>query len=95
MGLEQILSLGIITEWDTIYRLTGLQPTEFVELVKLLEPAEKEQLEHKLINYPISKKDRTLDCTNALLYLSGLDGNSFAVLAAWYSTIWNLWDYYY
>jgi hypothetical protein len=78
------------------YRLTDLQPSEFIELVRLLEPSYKNSSlqpnnsnnsnNNRVINYPHSNRDRKLDCANALLlYLCGLDGNSFAVLAGWFN----------
>lgn len=93
---ENSIAWNKLQNGTLFYRLTDLQPTEFLELVKVLEPiyintpmrnkCNNDELEEKLINYPASNRNRKLDCANALLlYLCGLDGNSFAVLAGWFN----------
>jgi hypothetical protein len=78
---------------ELFYRLTIMQPCEFVDLVKQIEPvylntpirhrygnAEEEKA---MINFPSATRQRKLDCYDALLlYIIQLDGTPFDVLAA-------------
>jgi hypothetical protein len=86
------VAYNTLTNGPLFYRLTNMQPCEFVELVKQLEPdytnivmgKAVEEGENEAIN---SRKfgrinSRKLACYDALLlYLMLLDGPSFAVLA--------------
>jgi hypothetical protein len=78
---------------DLFYRLTALQPVEYIQLVQLLEPLYtttsvrnpnfSEEIELNRRNYPASICSRKLDCANALLlYIISLDGVDFSVLAS-------------
>jgi hypothetical protein len=99
---QQILDLNIprdsvcfkqLSNGELFYRLTMMQPCEFVDLVRELEAVyfntrvqhrdEEEAEEKALIDFPASTTRRKLDCHNALLlYILQMDGIPFSVLAA-------------
>lgn len=94
-----------LTNGPLFYRLTNMQPCEFVELVKQLEPdyantamnKEGEEEENEGINNRKAAriKGRKLPCCDGLLlYLILLDGPSFAVLGLIFNiSVSSVFDY--